>query len=160
EAAEQSVRGTRDRPQGLLRVDVPTAFGRFLLVPALPEFMKRYPDIELDLRLNDRTVDLIAERVDLAVRMGNLRPQHYVGRRIATRRRVTGASPGCRAGAGRPPRREDLAGHRLLALTAGSTGRRVDWSFRGRRTPALKYAATFNLAEAQVAAALNGAGLA
>lgn len=160
EAAEQSVRGTRDRPQGMLRVDVPTAFGRHLLVPALPEFMKRYPEIELDLRLNDRTVDLVADRVDLAVRMGSVRPQNYVGRRIATTRRVICASPGYLAAVGRPTRPEDLAGHRLLALSAGSTGRRIDWSFRGRRAPALHYAATFNLAESQVSAALNGAGLA
>jgi LysR family transcriptional regulator for bpeEF and oprC len=160
EAAEQSVRGTRDRPQGLLRVDVPTAFGRHLLVPALPDFMKRYPDIELDLRLNDRLVDLIAERVDLAVRMGSTRPQNYVARRIASTRRVICGSPAYLAVAGRPQRPEDLAGHRLLGLTSGSTGRRVDWSFRGRRAPALRYAALFNLAEAQVGAAVTGAGLA
>ncbi len=160
EAAEQSVRGTRDRPQGLLRVDVPTAFGRHLVLPALPDFMKRYPDIELDLRMNDRTVDLIADRVDLAVRMGSVRPQNYVARRIATTRRVICGSPGYLASAGRPERLEDLAHHRLLALTYGSTGQRVDWSFRGRRAPKLRYAAQFNLAEVQVGAAVAGAGLA
>jgi LysR family transcriptional regulator, regulator for bpeEF and oprC len=160
EAAEESVRGTRDRPAGPLRIDVPTAFGRHLLVPALPQFMKRYPELELDLRFNDRVVDLIAERVDVAVRVGVVRPQSYVARRIATTRRVICGSPGYLALAGRPVRPEDLAGHRLLGLVNGGTGRRIDWSFRGRRAPPLRYAATFNLAEAQVAAALAGAGLA
>jgi len=160
EAAERSVRGTRDRPQGFLRVDVPTSFGRHLVLPALPEFMKRYPDIELDLRMNDRTVDLVGEQVDLAVRMGANRPQNYVARKIAPTRRVICGSPAYLASAGTPTLPEDLVQHRLLAVTNGSTGRRVDWSFRGRRAPKLRYAAQFNLAEAQVGAAITGAGLA
>jgi len=55
--AEETLRDTRSKPQGKLRVDVPVAFGRYLLLPALPEFTRRYPLIELDLRLNDRVVD-------------------------------------------------------------------------------------------------------
>ena len=160
DAAEAAVRGARDRPQGPLRIDVPTAFGRYLLVPALPQFMKRYPELELDLRFNDRVVDLVAERVDLAVRVGAVKPQSFVARRIATTRRVIVGSPAYLAAAGRPTRPEDLASHRLLGMINGGTGRRIDWSFRGRRVPALRYAATFNLAEAQVSAALAGAGLA
>jgi len=160
EAAESAVRGARDRPQGSLRVDVPTAFGRHLLVPALPAFMKRYPDLDLDLRFNDRVVDLLAERVDLAVRVGAVTPQTYVARRIATTRRVICGSPAYLAAAGRPVGPQDLAAHRLLGLINGATGRRIDWTIRGRRLKALRYAAVFNLAEAQVAAALAGAGLA
>ena len=160
EAAELRVRGARDRPQGALRVDVPTAFGRHLLVPALPQFMKRYPDLELDLRFNDRVVDLVADRIDLAVRVGAVKPLGYVARRIATTRRVLCGSPAYLAVAGRPLRPEDLATHRLLGLINGGTGRRIEWTFRGRRLASLRYAATFNLAEAQVAAALAGAGIA
>lgn len=160
EAAETAARGARGRPQGPLRIDVPTAFGRYLLVPALPAFMKRYPQLELDLRFNDRVVDLVAERVDLAVRVGNVKPLGFVARRIATTRRVIVGSPGYLGTAGRPSRPEDLASHRLLAIINGGTGRRVEWSFRGRRLPAFRYAATFNLAEAQVSAAIAGAGLA
>src|SRR5512138_1754530 len=52
--AEESLRGTRTRPQGKLRVDVPVTFGQYLLLPALPEFARRYPQIELEVRLNDR----------------------------------------------------------------------------------------------------------
>src|SRR5829696_5445947 len=71
--AEETLRDTRTRPQGKLRVDVPVAFGRYLLLPALPEFTRRYPLIELDLRLNDRVVDLVADGVDVAMRAGMLK---------------------------------------------------------------------------------------
>ncbi len=160
EAAEESVRGARARPQGSLRVDVPTAFGRGLLLPALPQFMQRYPDLKLDLRFNDRVVDLIAEQVDVAVRVGVVRQKSYVARRIATTRRVIVASPAYLATAGRPLRPEDLAGHRLLGLASGATGRPQAWRFRASRVQVAEFAVVFNLAEAQLAAALAGAGLA
>lgn len=160
EAAENAARSSRDLPQGFLRVDVPTAFGRHLLVPALPAFMQRYPALELDLRFNDRVVDLVAERVDLAVRVGVVKLQSHVARRIATTRRVICATPAYLDAAGRPTRPEDLSAHRLLGLINGATGRRMEWGFRGRRELSLRYAAVFNLAEAQLAAALAGAGLA
>ncbi|MBS0373578.1 MAG: LysR family transcriptional regulator [Proteobacteria bacterium] len=160
DAAEEAVRGAAARPRGTLRVDVPTSFGRGLLVPALPQFLKRYPELKLDLRFNDRVVDLVADEVDVAVRVGAVRPKSYVARRIATTRRIVVASPGYLAGAGRPQRPEDLAGHRLLGVTSGATGRAVEWRLRGGRVVARDFAAVFNLAEAQLAAALAGAGLA
>jgi LysR family transcriptional regulator for bpeEF and oprC len=160
EAAEEAVRGARARPQGSLRVDVPTAFGRGLLLPALPQFMKRYPDLRLDLRFNDRVVDLVAEQVDVAVRVGVVRQKSYVARRIATTRRVIVASPAYLAAAGRPLRPEDLAAHRLLGLASGATGRPQEWRLRASRVQVASFAVVFNLAEAQLAAALAGAGLA
>jgi LysR family transcriptional regulator for bpeEF and oprC len=160
EAAEEAVRGARARPQGSLRVDVPTAFGRGLLLPALPQFMKRYPDLRLDLRFNDRVVDLVAEQVDVAVRVGVVRQKSYVARRIATTRRVIVASPAYLAAAGRPLRPEDLAAHRLLGLASGATGRPQEWHLRASRVQVASFAVVFNLAEAQLAAALAGAGLA
>src|SRR5215831_3420211 len=59
DASDEALRGTRQRPQGRLRVDVPEAFGRYLLVPALPRFTARYPDLQLEVQFNDRVVDLI-----------------------------------------------------------------------------------------------------
>jgi DNA-binding transcriptional LysR family regulator len=159
DAAEESVRGARARPQGHLRVDVPTAFGRALLLPALPQFMKRYPELELDLRFNDRVVDLVADRVDLAVRVGVVRPKNYVARRITTTRRVICGSPGYLATVPRPERPDDLGQHRLIGLVNGATGRVVEWSLKGARTPKLQFAVVFNLAEAALAAALTGCGL-
>jgi LysR family transcriptional regulator, regulator for bpeEF and oprC len=160
EAAEEAVRGARARPQGSLRVDVPTAFGRALLLPALPQFMKRYPELRLDLRFNDRIVDLVAEQIDVAVRVGTVRQKSYVARRIATTRRVIVAAPAYLAAAGVPLKPDDLAAHRLLGLASGATGRPQPWQLRGSRAPLTEFAAVFNLAEAQLAAALAGAGLA
>ena len=160
EAAEEAVRGAHLKPQGTLRVDVPTAFGRGLLLPALPQFMKRYPDLKLDLRFNDRVVDLVAEQIDVAIRAGTVRPKTYVARRIATTRRVIIGSPAYFAAHGRPQRPEDLVHHTLLGITSGATGRPVEQHFRGGHGPRVEFAAIFNLAEAQLAAALAGAGLA
>ncbi len=160
EAAEEAVRSAAARPRGTLRVDVPTAFGRGLLLPALPQFLGRYPELKLDLRFNDRVVDLVAEQVDVAVRVGAVRPQSYVARRIATTRRVIVAAPAYLAAAGRPQRPDDLAGHRLLGLASGATGRAVEWQLRGPHPPLPPFAVVFNLAEAQLAAALAGTGLA
>lgn len=64
DTAERQMREGRERPQGRLRVDVPIAFGRQLLLPALPQFMARYPGIQLEVQLNDRVVDLVEEQID------------------------------------------------------------------------------------------------
>ena len=85
EAADETLRGTRLKPQGRLRVDVPVVFGRSLLIPALPRFTARYPDLQLEVQLNDRVIDLIAEEVDVVVRVGAVREPHLVARRIEGR---------------------------------------------------------------------------
>jgi LysR family transcriptional regulator for bpeEF and oprC len=160
ESAESAVRGVRERPQGTMRVDVPTAFGRVLLLPALPRFLERYPDLQLDVRFNDRVVDLVAERVDVALRVGTVKAPNLVARRIATTRRVICAAPAYLEAAGVPERPDDLRDHRLIGITSGATGRPIEWVLRGARAPRLKFAAVFNLAEAQLEAAIGGAGLA
>ena len=73
QAADDEMRHARARPQGKLRVDVPVAFGRYLLMPALPTFTERYPEMALEVRFNDRIVDLAAERIDVALRAGEIR---------------------------------------------------------------------------------------
>ena len=81
EAADEAVRRTRLAPQGRLRVDVPVEFGRALLIPALPQFTARYPELQLEVQFNDRVVDLITEEIDLVVRVGAVREPHLVARR-------------------------------------------------------------------------------
>ena len=103
--------------------------------------MQRYPELKLDLRFNDRVVDLVAEQIDVAVRVGAVRPKSYVARRIATTRNVIVAAPAYLAAAGRPLRPEDLAGHRLLGLASGATGRAHEWRLRGSRAPVTEFAA-------------------
>ena len=159
--AEETLRGARSRPQGLLRVDVPVAFGRYLLLPALPEFTRRYPAIDLDIRLNDRIVDLVAERVDVALRTGNLQQSGLVARRVAQINVVTCASASYLADHGEPQTPEDLRQHRLLATTPAGGGT-PDWSYPAPYTSRrlkLHFAMLFNAAEAPVIAAAAGLGI-
>ncbi len=159
--AEETLRGSRSRPQGLLRVDVPVAFGRYLLLPALPEFTRRYPAIDLDVRLNDRVVDLVAERVDVALRVGALQQAGLVARRVAHMNIVTCASPTYLADHGEPQTPDELRGHRLLAITPASGGS-PEWNFAapytGKRLK-LHFAMQFNSAEAPIIAAAAGLGI-
>lgn len=160
--AEEAMRNARSRPQGRLRVDVPVTFGRYLLLPALPEFTRRYPLIELDLRLNDRIVDLVADRVDVALRVGGLKQSGLVARRISQINLVTCASPTYLADHGEPRTPDDLRQHRLLGLTSAAGGS-PEWSFpppyTARRLK-LHFAMLFNAAEAPVIAATAGLGIA
>jgi len=159
--AEETLRGSRSKPQGLLRVDVPVAFGRYLLLPALPDFTRRYPAIDLDIRLNDRIVDLVAERVDVAVRVGGLQQSGLVARRVAQVNIVTVASPTYLADHGEPQTPDDLQPHRLLGLTPAAGGT-PEWTFPAPYTPRrlkLHFAMQFNSAEAPIIAAAAGLGI-
>jgi LysR family transcriptional regulator for bpeEF and oprC len=140
---------------------VPVAFGRYLLLPALPEFVRRYPAIDLDIRLNDRVVDLVAERVDVALRVGPIQQTGLVTRRVAQVNVVTCASPSYLADHGEPRTPDDLREHRLLALTPAGGGS-PDWSFPApysSRRLKLHFAMQFNSAEAPVIAAAAGLGI-
>jgi len=159
--AEESLRDTRTRPQGRLRVDVPVTFGQHLLVPALPEFMRRYPQIELDVRLNDSVVDLVAESVDVAMRVGPVRQSGLVARRVTNVNIVTCAAPAYLREHGEPKTPDDLRQHRLLGL-AQKSGAPPEWSFPRPYTPKrldLKFAMVFNATEAPVIAAAAGMGI-
>ena len=160
--AEETLRGSRSKPQGRLRIDVPVTFGRYLLLPALPEFTRRYPDIELDIRLNDRVVDLVAERVDIALRVGSVQQSGLVARRVAQINIVTCASPTYLADHGEPETPEDLRQHRLLGLTSPGGGA-PEWNFPAPYTARrlkLHFAMQFNAAEAPTIAAAAGLGIA
>src|SRR5678815_3829601 len=111
EAADDHLRLARDRPQGKLRVDVPVAFGKHLLLPAIPQFTQRYPDISLEVRFNDRYADLQADGIDVAVRVGKVGSPDLIARRICASRIVTCASPRYLAEAGLPRTPEDLRKH-------------------------------------------------
>jgi LysR family transcriptional regulator, regulator for bpeEF and oprC len=159
--AEETLRGARSKPQGLLRVDVPVAFGRYLLLPALPDFTRRYPAIDLDIRLNDRVVDLVAERVDVALRVGNPQQSGLVARRVAQINIVTCASPAYLADHGEPQTPDDLRQHRLLAVTPAAGGS-PEWTFPAPYTPRhlkLHFAMQFNAAEGPIIAAAAGLGI-
>ncbi|ARS28853.1 LysR family transcriptional regulator [Sphingomonas sp. KC8] len=132
--AEDRITGVRREPAGPLRVSAPTSFGRLHVAPRLGAFLARYPRIELDLNLTDAYVDLLSDRVDLAIRITAHLPASLDGRRLATNRRVLCASPLYLADKDVPHGLSDLAGHRLLAadeqmpwrLVSGRQKRAVD----------------------------------
>jgi len=162
DAADDLLRLARNRPQGKLRVDVPVAFGKYLLLPAIPRFTQRYPDIALEVRFNDRYVDVAAEHVDVAVRVGKVNSPDMIAKRIAASRLLTCASPKYLAQAGMPRTPEDLRKHRLIGHMRGDGTRPADWQFKhGNTTRSLKLpmALSFNTVDALTISALEGQGM-
>jgi DNA-binding transcriptional LysR family regulator len=127
---ERSISGIRAAPRGVLRVSAPMSFGLLRLSPLLPAFAKRYPDVEVDIAYGDRYVDLVEERIDVALRIGpGLDDSSLVVRRVAVGERLVVASPAYLRRNGTPRHPSDLARHRCLRYALhGSPSR---WSFDG-----------------------------
>jgi DNA-binding transcriptional LysR family regulator len=126
EVARATLGGKQAAPRGTLRVAAPSSFARMHIVPALADFVKRYPDLRLDMRLSDRVVDLVEGAFDVAVRYADLGDSSFVARQIAPDRRVLVASPDYLDRRGRPHLPDDLDGHDCLVV--GTLDR---WTFKG-----------------------------
>ncbi len=113
EAKEAIARATK-KPAGLLRVDAPVALGRALLVPALPRFLERYPEIRLDLTLRDHFVDPVAEGLDVLLRIGSLGESNLIARKLGASRIGHYASPAYVKRRGTPKTPRDLARHHCI----------------------------------------------
>lgn len=129
EETESALGHTKSSPRGRLRVDVPVTFGRRVLVPALPDFFARYPDIRLEVGCSDRPVDLIEEGVDCVVRGGVQPDSTLVARRVGLVEFATCASPGYVERHGVPLHPHDLARHRCVNYFSSKTGRTMGWDF-------------------------------
>lgn len=116
--AETSLSGGTQTPRGRLRVDVPSPLARLILVPALPDFHARYPEIQLDLGVSDRMVDIIGQNVDCVVRGGQLTDQSLMHRHIADLELGVYAAPSYLAQAGVPLHPRDLQDthHRIVGF--------------------------------------------
>jgi DNA-binding transcriptional LysR family regulator len=101
-------------PSGLLRVNTSVPFGLRLLLPLLPDFAKRYPDIKVEVVLTDLVVDLLEERADVAIRVGLMRESRLLARKLGESRMVVVAAPSYLAERGTPKTPNDLADHNLL----------------------------------------------
>ena len=117
EAAEARLRGPGDGLSGPLRLSAPTSFGRMHLAPHLKPFLDRHPGIELTLDLSDGFSDLIAEKIDLAVRVSSGVGAGLEAQRLATSRRILCAAPAYIEAHGKPNSLGDLSSHRLLAAS-------------------------------------------
>lgn len=117
EDAAESISGLKAEPRGRLRITLPTAFGILHLLPALPDYLGRHPEVTLEIDLNDRFVNMVEEGFDLALRVGDLEDSSLIGRRLAANRRVLAAAPGYLAGRTAPQRPADLAEHDCLIYT-------------------------------------------
>jgi DNA-binding transcriptional LysR family regulator len=112
--AEDAINRTRGAPRGRLKVSIPTVIGRRVVVPALPRFIDEYPDVELDISLDDRKVDIIEEGYDLAIRLGALNDSSLIARKLAPHRFVTCGAPGYLDTHGAPETPADLIDHRCI----------------------------------------------
>lgn len=162
EEADALFRPAGAPPGGKLKIDVPGRLGRRVLVPALPDFFRRYPQIELELGVTDRPIDLVQEGVDCVVRVGEPADSRLVARRLGELPLVNCASPAYLAAHGVPQRIEDLEQHLAVGFASPASGRLEAWEYREdgvTRSRSLRHRLIVNNAEAYVAAGLAGLGL-
>ena len=162
--AETSLSGASAQPRGRLRVDVPSPLARSILVPALPGFFARHPDIQLDMGVSDRVVDLIGENVDCVVRGGDIRDQSLMARRVGDLQLGVYASPGYLALAGTPVHPGELEGthHRIVGFIWARTGRPVPYAMQreGERVDVQgRHVLSVDDGNAYLAAGLAGLGI-
>jgi DNA-binding transcriptional LysR family regulator len=117
EEAEQNVGLLQTQPKGVVRVTAAVAFGRLHIVPRLENFFSQYPDIKIDITLNDRVIDLVEEGVDVAFRMGNLRDSNLIARKLCASPTMTAASPEYLKKHSVPRHPRDLKEHNYVVYT-------------------------------------------
>ena len=160
EEAESSVQAERSKPSGRLIVSAPLMFGRLHVGPVMSAYLKQYPDVSAELRLSDRTVSLVDEGIDLAVRIGHLADSSVIARAVGDMRRVVVASPRYLKARGTPQKLSDLADHEVIQFSGSSA--LVEWRFvedgREIRVPNTSRFAT-NSTDAAVLHAEQGGGL-
>ena len=160
EEAELAAEGERSRPAGRLVVSAPVGFGRLHVSPVMSAYLKRYPEVSGELRLEDRVVNLVEDGVDLAVRIGPLPDSSLVARQVGAMRRIVVASPAYLKTHGEPKTPEALGSHQIIQF--GAAAATADWrfakdggEFRVTVTPRF----TSNAADAAIQYAEAGGGL-
>jgi len=149
-------------PKGLLRVNLQGTLARRFVVPALPAFLARHPQLDLQIGEDDRLVDLVREGVDCVLRAGQLRDSSLVARRVAQLPQVTCASASYLAQFGEPETLADLAGHRAVNYLSSATGQALPLEFLVNaelRTLNLPGPVSVTGADVYAGAAIAGLGL-
>lgn len=159
--ADRAVAEAGGRPSGRLRVSVPVAFARLHLAPALHVFLAEHPEVQLELLASDTVINLVEDRIDLAIRLGPPGEGSLIARRLAPHRRILCAAPDYLTRRGRPAHPDDLADHACLTFTQATD--HVVWHFRGPGGEAADVAVEGPLratnSELLLAAGLRGAGV-
>jgi DNA-binding transcriptional LysR family regulator len=160
--ADDAAAGRDAEPAGVLRIAAPVTLGIRYIAPLLPELARRYPRLELDLRLSDALSNMVDEAIDLAIRIGNPEQQpNLIARKLAGHRRHIVASPAYLAAHGAPPTPAALADHNCLLFAYGA--RRASWRLRNSDLATeveVSGSLQVNNAEMLRQAALGGLGLA
>jgi DNA-binding transcriptional LysR family regulator len=155
--AERGASGQYNAPQGELSITAPIVFGRLHVVPVVTEFLRAYARVDARLLLIDRPLNLIEDRLDLAVRVGSLPDSRLVASKVGQIRRVVCASPSYLEERGTPKTPQDLLKHECVTFAgladAGS------WTFRDHETVRVRSRLTTSTAEAAIDATLAGIGL-
>lgn len=150
-------------PKGRVRIDVSASLALLIIIPALPAFHARYPDMQIDIGVTDRPVDLIAENVDCVVRGGRISDQSLIARRIAEMRFITCAAPSYLERHGEPLSPSDLdRDHYFVGYFSPDGGQRWPMTFESNGESIEvhgRYIAAFNDGNAYVAAGIAGLGL-
>ncbi|ASU39785.1 LysR family transcriptional regulator [Herbaspirillum sp. meg3] len=152
----------REQPQGIVRVDLPERLAHKVVIPQLPAFFARYPDIRLKLNASDRFVDLVGEGVDCVVRVGILSDSTLIARNIGSMEQITYASKTYLDRHGRPHTLAELDKHTMINYFSSRTGRDLPWEYMQNgelKTLKLQGQVSVASSEAYMACCLAGLGI-
>ncbi|MFX4222960.1 MAG: LysR family transcriptional regulator [Thalassobaculum sp.] len=158
--AEAAVSTAHSSPRGLLKITAPSTFAHRHVAPHLPGFLDRFPEVQVQLLVADRLVDLVEEGMDLAIRIAQLKDSSLIARKLAPNHRKLVAAPSYLEKWGMPSRPEDLSDHALITLQPGSPIN--DWHFRvdgEEKIVRARGTIATNHGDSILALALSGAGL-
>ena len=161
EALERSIASGQAQPRGLLRLNATFGFGRAHIVPAVSDFSREFPDVEVQMRLTDRPINLLDEGFDVAVRFGEIPDARLTARTIASNRRLLCASPRYLQAFGEPRVPGDLQRHRCIVVRENDVAYGT-WHLRsGQRVETVKVRGPLssNDGESALAWALDGHGI-
>jgi DNA-binding transcriptional LysR family regulator len=161
EMATREVSGFAATPQGVLKISLPVTYGRDVIAPLLPGFLRKYPRIQIDAHFVDRMVDIVSEGFDVVIRVGAIQDSSLVTRKIASFRSLLIASPDYLAREGAPGAPDDLRSHACLGFTTHPDW--PEWVLENageRVTVRPQGPLVANSSESIMVAALNGAGIA
>lgn len=161
EALERNIASGRAQPRGLLRLNATFGFGRAHIVPAVSDFSRQFPEVEVQMRLTDRPVNLLDEGFDVAVRFGEIPDARLTARKIASNRRLLCASPRYLQAYGEPRTPGELQRHRCIVVRENDVAYGT-WHLRsGQRVETVKVRGTLssNDGESALEWALDGHGI-